>query len=86
MANGLFATRNIGTPGEIQRLMQLEQEKRIRDAGAGFSNPLIRARAMAGQGMQEAISGMGTGLTGLLEVRKKYVWTLGCKRPLREIE
>jgi hypothetical protein len=66
MANGLFATRNIGTPGEIQRLMQLEQEKRIRDAGAGFSNPLVRARAMAGQGMQEAISGIGTGLTGLL--------------------
>jgi hypothetical protein len=66
MANGLFATRNIGTPGEIQRLMQLEQEKRIRDAGAGFTNPLVRARAMAGQGMQEAISGIGTGLTGLL--------------------
>jgi len=66
MANGLFATKNIGTPGEIQRLMQLEQEKRIRDAGAGFSNPLVRARAMAGQGMQEAISGMGAGLTGLL--------------------
>lgn len=66
MANGLFATKPMNTAGEIQRLMQLEQEKRIRDAGAGFSNPLVRARAMAGQGMQEAISGMGTGLTGLL--------------------
>jgi len=65
MANGLFATRNIGTPGEIQRLMQLEQEKRIRDAGAGL-HPLVAARARAGQGMQEAISGIGTGLTGLL--------------------
>lgn len=65
MANGLFATRNIGTPGEIQRLMQLEQEKRIRDAGAGM-HPLVAARARAGQGMQEAISGMGAGLTGLL--------------------
>jgi len=51
--------------------MQLEQEKRIRDAGAGFSNPLIRARAMAGQGMQEAISGMGTGLTGLFGGQEK---------------
>ena len=66
MANGLFATKPMNTAGEIQRLMQLEQEKRIRDAGAGFSNPLVRARAMAGQGMQEAISGIGTGLTGLL--------------------
>ena len=66
MANGLFATKPLNTAGEIQRLMQLEQEKRIRDAGAGFSNPLVRARAMAGQGMQEAISGIGTGLTGLL--------------------
>ncbi len=65
MANGLFATRNIGTPGEIQRLMQLEQEKRIRDAGAGM-HPLVAARARAGQGMQEAISGIGAGLTGLL--------------------
>ena len=66
MANGLFATKPMNTAGEIQRLMQLEQEKRIRDAGAGFTNPLVRARAMAGQGMQEAISGIGTGLTGLL--------------------
>ena len=66
MAYGLFATKPMNTAGEIQRLMQLEQEKRIRDAGAGFSNPLVRARAMAGQGMQEAISGIGTGLTGLL--------------------
>jgi len=66
MANGLFATKPMNTAGEIQRLMQLEQEKRIRDAGAGFTNPLVRARAMAGQGMQEAISGMGAGLTGLL--------------------
>ena len=66
MANGLFATKPMNTAGEIQRLMQLEQEKRIRDAGAGFTTPLVRARAMAGQGMQEAISGIGTGLTGLL--------------------
>ena len=67
---GLFESPG-NSAGQITRLMELEQEKRIRDAGAGFTNPLIRARAMAGQGMQEAISGIGTGLTGLLggEVR-----------------
>ena len=62
---GLFEAPG-NSAGQITRLMELEREKRIRDAGAGFTNPLVRARAMAGQGMQEAISGIGTGLTGLL--------------------